>query len=89
MGEIKDPSSIQPLTDSIDLGNTDAAGNALNKEVVTALAAIGDPAVIPTLQKLLRSRDPYTKIAAIDALGDLKATAAAPQLEAIAGDPRG
>jgi HEAT repeat protein len=89
LGEIKDPSSIQPLTDAIDLGNSDAAGNSLNKEVVTSLAAIGDPTVIPTLQKLLRSRDPYTKIAAIDALGDLKATAAAPQLEAIAGDPAG
>jgi HEAT repeat protein len=87
LGEMKDPSSVQPLTEALDLGNTDRAGNAMNKEIVVALSAIGDKKAVPTLQKMLRSRDPYTKIAAIESLGEMRATEAVGQLETLASDP--
>ncbi|MBI3181423.1 MAG: HEAT repeat domain-containing protein [Myxococcales bacterium] len=86
LGEVRDPSSVQPLVDALDLGNTDSAANAMNKEIASALGAIGDPKAEPTLLKLLKVKDNYTKIEAINALGALKAKVAVEPLIAVATD---
>lgn len=79
---LKDPSSVQPLADAVELGETDTASNGMNKEIAHALAEIGDPKAVPTLIRLLKSRDNYTKIEAINALGVLRAKeAVAPLVE--------
>ncbi len=89
LGEMKDPSSVQPLIDGIDLGSTDSAANGMNKEITSALAAIGDPRANPTLMRLLKARDNYTKIEAINALGSGHAKEAVGPLMEIAGDEAG
>ncbi len=76
LNDLKDPSSVQPLLDTIDYGAADSAANAMNKEIASALATIGDKKAIPSLMKLLKSKDNYTKIEAINALGALDATEA-------------
>lgn len=72
LGAVKDPSSVQPLTDALAYGDSDSATNQMNKEIAAALGAIGDAKATPTLLKLLKSRDNYVKIEAINALGALK-----------------
>lgn len=72
LADQKDKSSVQPLTEALDLGGNDAATNSMNKEITHALAKIGDPKATPTLLKLMRSKDNYTRIEAINALGMLK-----------------
>jgi len=73
LGTLKDPSSVGPLTSAIDFGNSDASGNAMNREIANALGRIGDSQSIPAVLRMLGSRDPYTEIEAINALGALKA----------------
>ena len=72
----KDPSLIPTLSDGVELGETDTGTNGMNKEIAHALAATGDAKAVPTLMKLLKSRDNYVKIEAINGLGELKATPA-------------
>lgn len=80
LADMKDPSSVQPLADTVELGETDSATNAMNKEIAGALASIGDKKAVPTLLRLLKSKDNYVKIEAINGLGTLKATEALDQL---------
>ncbi|MCI0572718.1 MAG: HEAT repeat domain-containing protein [Myxococcaceae bacterium] len=87
LGQLKDATSVQPLAAALDLGNTEGAGNAMNKEVVHALATIGDRSAGPTLLQAMHSRDPYVRVAAIDAMGALRLKEAAGPLEALASDP--
>ncbi|MBX5480516.1 MAG: HEAT repeat domain-containing protein [Myxococcaceae bacterium] len=84
-----DPSSVQPLIDALELGETDTAVKTMNKEIAHALAEVGDPKAIPTLVKLMRSKDNYTKIEAINALGKLEAKEAVEPLIALATDDNG
>ncbi len=84
IGDMKDPSSVEPLAAEIDLGNTDSDGNALNKELASALAKIGDPKGGALMLKLIRAKDSYVKIEAINALGSLKAKEAIDPLVAVA-----
>lgn len=90
LAKLDDPSSTQPLIDALELNATDRDAHTANKEIVMALAEIGDAKAIPTLLKLLRStRDNYTKIETIDALGALKAKEATATLTNIATDMSG
>ncbi|MGQ0507273.1 MAG: HEAT repeat domain-containing protein [Myxococcaceae bacterium] len=89
LGEMKDPSSVDPLVAAVDFGATDSAGNGMNKEIAAALGAIGDPKATPTLLRLLKSRDNYTKIEAINALGAAKAKNAVDPLLELATDEAG
>src|SRR5262249_58727815 len=73
-------------SNAIDFGNADAAGNGMNREIASALGRIGDPSAIPPLLRLLASRDPYTRIEAISALGSLKAKEAVEPLIEITAD---
>jgi HEAT repeat protein len=86
LGEAKSDSSIEALTDAIILAPADTDEKTLDKEIANALGHIGSPKAAATLVKLLSVKDNYTVIAAIDALGDLKATEGFEALNAIAAD---
>jgi HEAT repeat protein len=89
LGDARDPSSVQPLIDALDLGAGDSATNSMNKDITSALGEIGDAKAIPTLMKLTRVKDNYTRIEAINALGQLKAKEAVEPLIDIATDDSG
>lgn len=72
LGEMKDPASVGPLTDAIAPGASDSDEKAMNKEIAVALGNIGDLKAGPALRKLLSSKDGFTQVAAIEALGELK-----------------
>lgn len=73
LGEAKQASSIDALVNTIDAAATDSDAKTMNKEIAIALGNIGDPRGAPALTKLLKTKDNYTVIAAIEALGDMKA----------------
>ena len=89
LGSLKDRSSVQPLSRTLDFGATDVAGNNANKEIAAALAQIGDASAAPTLLRMLRLRDPYVRTEAIQALGELKVSDALEPLTQIATDQEG
>ncbi len=84
LGELKDPSSVPSLLGALDFGASDSDEKAANKEIVVALGAIGDKRAVPDLVKLLSVRDNYTVIAAIEALGQMKAADAYEPLNKLA-----
>ncbi|MEW5737875.1 MAG: HEAT repeat domain-containing protein [Myxococcota bacterium] len=87
LGEAKDPSSVEPLLNAVDLAASDSDARTMNKEIAVALGSIGDPKAVPTLAKMLRVKgDNYTVIAAIEALGELHAKEAFEPLYEIATD---
>lgn len=73
LGEAKQASSIEALVNAIEPAATDSDAKTMNKEIAVALGRIGDPKAAPALVKLLKTKDNYTVIAAIEALGDMKA----------------
>lgn len=82
LGDLKDPSSVPVLQDALDLGASDGASSRMNSAIAQALGGIQDPRSVPALLKLLRSKDDYVRIDAIQALAALKATeAVAPLME--------
>ncbi len=89
---IGDKRAVGPLAQALDTSvgaGTDKAtqkANNANTRIAAALAALGDQAAVPSLRQLLKSRDNYVRIAAIDALGTLAAKEAADDLIAIADD---
>jgi HEAT repeat protein len=86
LGEAKSESSIEPLTNAVAWAGNDADEKSLNKEIANALGALGSPKAVPTLVKLLNSKDNYTLLAAIDGLGDLRAPEGFEALNTIAAD---
>jgi HEAT repeat protein len=87
LGEQKNASSVDALLDAVDpSGDSDSRG--LNKEIAAALGAMGDPKAVPTLIRLLKTKDNYTTIAAIESLGRLKAKEAFAPLYEIANDEK-
>lgn len=76
LGKLKDPSSVAPLAQALDLSGGDSAVNEMNRSLVIALGEVGDRSAIPHLLKLMNARDAYTRIEAISALGALHATEA-------------
>jgi HEAT repeat protein len=89
LGEMKDAASLQPLLDGLDRGATDSAVNAMNREIVIALGQLGDARAAPALVQVLRFKDDYTKIEAINTLGLLRAQAAVEPLMALATEEDG
>ncbi len=87
LGEAKSPDVVEPLLGAVDFGASDTETKTMNKEIVNALAAIGDPKAVPVFKKLLKTKDNFTVIAAIDGLGDMKAKDAFDDLNAMANDP--
>jgi HEAT repeat protein len=87
LGEAKDPSSVEPLLNAVDLAASESDARTMNKEIALALGSIGDPKAVPTLGKMLKVKgDNYTVIAAIEALGELHAKEAFEPLYEIATD---
>ncbi|MBL8915006.1 MAG: HEAT repeat domain-containing protein [Archangium sp.] len=86
LGEAKQASSIAALTEQIDPAASDSDAKNMNKEIATALGKIGNAQAVPALVKLLKSKDNFTQLAAIDALGDLKAKEGFDPLYEIATD---
>jgi HEAT repeat protein len=89
LAELKDRSSIQPLSDALDLGDVDNSTNTMNKEIARALGSIGDVQATPTLLRLLKARDNYVRIEAINALGAMKAKSAVDTLIELATSETG
>jgi HEAT repeat protein len=73
LGEAKQASSIDALVESIDPAASDSDAKTMNKEIAVSLGRIGDPKAAGALTKLLKTKDNFTVIAAIEALGDMKA----------------
>jgi HEAT repeat protein len=82
LGDLKDPSSLPVLQDALDMSSTDGATSRMNSAIAQALGGIHDPRSVPALLKLLRSKDDYVRIDAIQALAALRAPeAVAPLME--------
>ena len=88
LGELKDPSSVEPLAAALDVNTADGATSRMNAAIAQALGDIRDPRAAPALLSLLRSRDDYVRQDAIGALGELRAPAAVPTLAELALDDR-
>ncbi len=88
LGELKDPSSVEPLSNSLEVNTADGATSRMNAAIAQALGDIKDPRGAPALIALLRSRDDYVRQDAIAALGELKAQAAVPTLVELALDDK-
>jgi HEAT repeat protein len=92
LGQIKDPKTVPALIDAIDFSaqagadRADQEANRANKEICTALGAIGDHAATKPLIRLLRSKDNYVRIEAINALSRLKDPEAVEALSDMATD---
>jgi HEAT repeat protein len=82
LGDLKDPASVPALSEALDLQASDGATSRMNSAIAQALGAIRDPRAVPALLRLLKSKDDYVRMDAIQALGALKATeAVAPLME--------
>lgn len=88
LGELKDPSSVEPLAAALDVNTADGATSRMNAAIAQALGDIKDPRGAPALISLLRSRDDYVRQDAIGALGELRAQAAVPTLVELALDDK-
>jgi HEAT repeat protein len=86
LGETKSLEAVGPLIEAIDPAPNDSDAKAMNKEIATALGTIGDKKAVPALAKLLRAKDNYTVIAAIESVGTLKAQEAFEPLYDLAND---
>jgi HEAT repeat protein len=88
LGELRDPSSVEPLSRAVEANTADGATSRMNAAIAQALGDIGDSKGAPALLSLLASRDDYVRQDAIGALGMLKAPEAVPTLAQLALDDR-
>ncbi|MFL5347161.1 MAG: HEAT repeat domain-containing protein [Hyalangium sp.] len=87
IGDLKSPSSLEPLQAALDPSATDTDTALANKALAAALGQLGDPKAVPALTGLLRAKDNYTRIEAIQALGTLRAPQAVePLLQLVSDD---
>ncbi|WP_338869786.1 HEAT repeat domain-containing protein [Myxococcus stipitatus] len=86
IGDVHHASSVETLSAAIDPAAGDMSSQLANKAMVTALGAIGDVRAVPALVPLLRAKDTYARIEAIQVLGTMKAKEAVEPLIALATD---
>lgn len=86
LGEANQKSSVDALVDAVDAAASDSDAKAMNKEIAISLGRLGDPKATGALTRLLKTKDNYTVIAAIDSLADLKAKEAFEPLYTLATD---
>jgi len=87
LGEVGDPSAARALIDALDTaGKAERDVNDANVAIANALGALRAREAVPALSRLAGSRDAFTQIAAIDALGAVGDPAAVDTLLAIATD---
>jgi HEAT repeat protein len=90
LGEIGDPSAVKPLLEAIDgSGKSERDLNDANQKIATALGALRAREAVGALAKLTTSRDPFTQVAAIDALGAIGDPAGVEPLLAVVNDEQG
>src|SRR2546421_11894641 len=87
------PEQVDALLDAVDTtvgAGSDPAARAANRtnfRIAEALGNIGDPRAGPALLRLARSSDDNVRVAAVEALGNVKAKDAVPELSHIVDDP--
>src|SRR5437660_1408698 len=87
------PEQVDALRDAVDTtvgAGSDTAARAANRtnaRVAEALGNIGDARAGPALLRLARSGDDNVRIAAVEALGNVKSKDAVPELSHIVDDP--
>ncbi|GHG69189.1 HEAT repeat domain-containing protein [Comamonas sp. JC664] len=86
LSDLHHPSSVEPLMKAIDPAADDSSAQLANKAIVSTLGVIGDRRAIPALIPLLKARDNYSRIEAMDVLGDMKAQEAVEPIIALATD---
>ncbi len=86
LGDLRHASSVEPLTAALDPAAGDMSSQLANKAIVATLGVIGDRRAIPALLPLLRARDNYSRIEAMQVLGALRANEAVEPLIALATD---
>jgi HEAT repeat protein len=86
LGDLKSADSVEPLKAALDPAAADMPSQLANKAMVTTLGAIGDVRAVPALVPLLRAKDNYTRIEAVQVLGAMKAKEAVESLIALATD---
>jgi len=79
LGMLRDPRSVDVLIPLLD-------HDEVNYKVVWALGVIGDARAIAPLIVELNNSDPFLRVYAINALADLQAVEALPNLEGLFGD---
>jgi HEAT repeat protein len=93
LGDLGGPDEVQPLLDAVDTtvgsGSDSAAriANRSNARIAEALGNIGDPRAGPTLLRLARASDDAVRLAAVEALGQVRAREAIPELSRLVDDP--
>ena len=86
LGEQKDKGALESMANAVEMGATDTDVRTMNKEIAIALGHIADPKGAATLVKLLGTKDNFTVVAAIEALGEMKAREGFDALNKLAGD---
>jgi HEAT repeat protein len=95
LGELGDKAAVPALSAAVDVSRGAGADkstqsiNHLNKAIAEALGKLGDASGATALIQLLRCKDLYAQMAAIQALGTIKAQAGVDPLIAIATDMTG
>ena len=83
------PGQVDALLDAVDTtvgAGSDAAARAANRtnaRIAEALGNIGDPRAGPALLRLARATDDTVRLAAVEALGNVKASEAIPEVPII------
>lgn len=91
--DLADSDQVQALIDAVDTtvgaGSDQATrvANRTNAKIAEALGNIGDPRAGPTLLRLARANDDSVRLAAVQALGQVRAREAVPELARLVDDP--
>jgi HEAT repeat protein len=91
--DLAGPDEVQALIDAVDTtvgaGSDQATrvANRTNAKIAEALGNIGDARAGPTLLRLARANDDYVRLAAAQALGQVRAREAVPELARLVDDP--
>jgi hypothetical protein len=90
LGEIGDPAAVKPLMEAIDLsGKAERDVNDANQKIATALGLLRAREAVEVLTRLTGSSDPFTQVAAIDALGAIGDPAGVVPLLKVVNDEQG
>lgn len=86
LGEKVDTGAVPALLAAADYAPADGDAKTMNREIAIALGRLKDAKAAPTLVKLLETRDSFTVVASIEALGQLKAKEAFEPLQKLVVD---
>jgi HEAT repeat protein len=84
LGEIGDPAAVPGLIAAAQPAATDRETMDANRHIADALGVLRAREAVPLLQELAQSRDGFTQVAAVDALGRIGDPAAVETLVAVA-----